>query len=250
MRRRLLVIQSDSDKTLGRLAEPLMKAGIELDARATDQELPDAAGYDGLVVLPGLANPVDDTEAVRRARGAIRAGLGADIPVLGLCLGAELLIEELGGSVYPCQPELAFREVAAAPAAAGDPLLGAAPERFSVFHAHTFAFEPPSEAETLLTNEVCVQACRHGATWAIQCHPEVTREWVSAIARDLRGEGSGLLPQTVNFFRQNGVHPDQLEHDADAAETTIGAVAERIATGFARAVAEGSASLSVIKAGP
>ncbi len=238
MRNRLLVVQSDPDKTVGRLARPLIDAGIELDAQSPEQELPSAAGYDGLVVLPGLGNPVDDTEAIRRARGAIRGGLDAEIPILGLCLGAELLIEELGGSAYPCRPELAFREVAASPVASGDPLLGAAPERFSVFHAHTFAFEPPSDAEILLTNEVCVQACRHGATWAIQCHPEVTREWVSMLASDLRGEDTGLLPATADFFRQNGVDPDQLDRDADAAEATVAAVATRIAEGFARAVAE------------
>jgi GMP synthase (glutamine-hydrolysing) len=244
VRNRLLVIQSDPDKALGRLADPLMDAGVEVDMRSPEQELPVTADYDGLIVLPGLANPVDETEAIRRSRGAIQGGLEAGIPVLGLCLGAELLIEELGGTAYACPPELAFREVFASRSASDDPLLCAAPERFSIFHAHTFAFEPPSDAEILLSNDVCVQACRQGQTWAIQCHPEATRAWVSALAGGMRGENAGLLPATADFFKQNGVDPDQLERDADMAEPTLSAIGEQIAKGFALAVAESRAAPS------
>jgi hypothetical protein len=52
---------------------------------------------------------------------------------------------------------LGFGQVAAAAAAMCDPLLDGVPERFSVFHAHTYAFEPPSDAEILLTNDACVK---------------------------------------------------------------------------------------------
>ena len=235
---RLLVVQNDPDKTLGRLADALTRAGVQLDVRSAERELPDSADYHGLVVLPGLANPVDQTAAIARARDAIEAGLQARIPILGLCLGAELLIEQLGGSAYSCRTELGFHDVVASPAAADDPLLSAAPQRFSVFHAHTFAFEPPSDAEILLTNEVCVQACRHGDTWAVQCHPEASREWVSALAASLDGADSGLLAATTGFFAENAVSSEQLERDADAAEPALSAVGECIATGFARVMAE------------
>lgn len=240
MHTRLLVVQSDPDKSLGRLEVPLIDAGADVDMRLSDRELPDVAGYDGLVVLPGLANPVDDTVEVRRTRDAIRAALDRRMPVLGVCLGGELLIEELGGRSYRCRPELGFRQVLTAAAAGEDPLLSAAPERFSVFHAHTFAFEPPSGAEILLTNDVCVQACRYGNTWAVQCHPEVSREWVSMLAARIEGRDSDLLPATASFFRENGIKPEELERDADAAEPAIALVAAQIGGGFALAVAEAS----------
>jgi hypothetical protein len=139
--------------------------------------------------------------------------------------------------VYPCRPELGFGEVFASPAALSDPLLAGVPERFSVFHAHAFAFEPPADAEVLLRNEVCVQACRHGQAWAFQCHPEVSREWVAALAAGLRGEDGGLRPATTDFFVRNGVSPEQLERDARSADPTQRQIARGVASGFASRLA-------------
>lgn len=230
--RSLLVVQSDPDKSLGRIGDALRRAGVALDVRSPDRDLPSVRGYSGLVVLPGLAAPVDEEPAVERARGAIVEALDGDLPILGLCLGGELLVQALGGTVYRSRPELGFGEVFASPVASSDPLLAGAPERFSVFHAHAYAFEPPADAEILLRNNVCVQACRHGETWAIQCHPEVSPEWVAALAAALRGEEGGLPAVTAEFFRSNGVTPEQLERDMDAADPALRLVAEGIASGF------------------
>jgi GMP synthase-like glutamine amidotransferase len=231
--RSLLVVQNDSDKPLGRLVDGLARAGVEVDVRSPDDPLPTVRRYAGLVVLPGLADPVDPTVAVNRVRGSIDEALQAELPILGICLGGQLLIEALGGGVYPSRPETGFREVLAAPAASTDPLLGGVPERFLIFHAHAFAFQPPAEAEILLTNEVCVQACRHGQTWAFQCHPETSPEWVAALASGIRGQDGGLRPATVDFFARNGVTPERLERDAGSAGSTLSSIAAGIAGGFA-----------------
>ncbi|MGB8876857.1 MAG: gamma-glutamyl-gamma-aminobutyrate hydrolase family protein [Solirubrobacteraceae bacterium] len=229
----LLVIQNDPDKSLGRLADGLQSAGARLDVRSPAAELPDVREYDGLIVLPGLANPVDDTVEIRRARDGIEGALEAGLPILGLCLGGQLLAQALGGSVHLCQHELGFGDVEALPAAAGDPLLASAPGQFPIFHAHTFAFTPPEGAEVLLVNDVCVQACRHGEAWAFQCHPEIAGDWVAALAAGLRGRDGQLLPATTGFFHSNGVNAEQLEHDAAAAEPAMQALADGIAGGFA-----------------
>jgi GMP synthase-like glutamine amidotransferase len=233
----VLVIQNDSDKSLGWIADELVSSGVRLDLRSPDRDLPGVGGYAGLIVLPGLADPVDEHAAVRRARQAIHDALLAELPILGLCLGGQLLVQALGGSVYRCQPELGFGEVSVSLAALSDPLLSGVPGRFSVFHAHAFAFEPPTDAEILLTNEVCVQACRHGESWAFQCHPEISREWVAALATGLRGEDGGLHAATVDFFRRNAVSPDQVEFDALSAEPMLGQIARGIGSGFAARLA-------------
>jgi GMP synthase (glutamine-hydrolysing) len=228
----VLVIQSDPDKSLGRIGDALMRAGVRLDARSPDRELPSVRGYAGLVVLPGLADPVDETPAVRRARGAIVEALAAEMPILGLCLGGQLLVQALGGSVHRCRPELGFRDVLASPAAAGDPLLGGVPPRLTVFHAHAFAFRPPAGAEILLTNDVCVQACRYGEAWALQCHPEVRADWVRALAAGIRGERSPLRAGTIDFFVRNGISANRLERDLERAEPAMRLLAERVADGL------------------
>lgn len=229
----VLVVQNDPDKPLGRLADALARNDVALDVRSPNQALPEVRRYAGLVVLPGLADPVDDTVAIRRARDVIDAALRVDLPILGLCLGGQLLVQALGGTVYPCHPELGFRDVVGAPAAASDPLLASAPPQFSIFHAHAFAFTPPADAEILLTNDVCVQACRHGRTWAFQCHPEVASQWVAALAAAIRGADGSLLAGTRDFFARNSVTPEQLERGAGSAEQAMRAVAAGIAGGFA-----------------
>jgi GMP synthase (glutamine-hydrolysing) len=233
MPRSLLVVQNDPDKSLGRIADALVRTGVQLDVRSPDRALPTVLRYAGLIVLPGLADPVDEDAAVQRVRDTIHEALQADLPILGLCLGGQLLVQALGGSVYPCRPELGFAEVIAAPGASSDPLLGGGPEQFSVFHAHAFAFEPPADAEILLTNDVCVQACRHGGTWAFQCHPEISPEWVTVLAAGIRGEDGGLRAVTTEFFHRNGVAPEQLERDAKLADPALRKIADGIARGFA-----------------
>ena len=236
----LLVVQNDPDKSLGRLAGGLESAGARLDVRSPGSELPDVREYNGLIVLPGLANPIDDTVEIHRARDAIEVALEAGLPILGLCLGGQLLVQALGGSVHRCQPELGFGDVEALPAAADDPLLAGAPDRFPIFHAHTFAFSPPPAAEVLLTNDVCVQACRHGEAWAFQCHPEIADDWVAALAAGLRGQDGRLLAATTGFFDSNGVTAEKLERDAAAAELAMQALADGITAGFAARLASGS----------
>jgi GMP synthase-like glutamine amidotransferase len=236
--RSVLVVQNDPDKSVGAIGGALIEAGVVLDVRSPDHDLPSVAGYGGLIVLPGLADPVDEIPPVHRARAVIEEALEAELPVLGLCLGGQLLVQELGGRVYRSRPELGFSEVYTSAHASGDPLLSGAPDRFSVFHAHAFAFEPPAEAEVLLTNDVCIQACRCGEAWAFQCHPEVSREWAEALAAGIRGEPGGLPEATAAFFRRGGVAAEELEHDARSAEPVIRRVARSIGAGFAARIGE------------
>jgi GMP synthase (glutamine-hydrolysing) len=230
---RVLVVQSDPDKPLGRITTGLERAGITLDVRSPTRELPPIVGYGGLIALPGLADPVDRTPEVDRVREAIGEALAADLPVLGLCLGGQLLVQALGGDVYRCTPELGFREVVMTPEGAGDQLLRGAPPRFSIFHAHCYAFTPPTGAQVLLESDVCVQACRLGHTWAFQCHPEASRSWVTALAAGIRGEEGELLAQTTGFFVTNGVSADALEQDLARADERMDRLATGIARGFA-----------------
>jgi GMP synthase (glutamine-hydrolysing) len=233
MNPRLLVVQNDSDKPLGRIADALAADGVALDVRMATGALPDPAGYDGLVTLPGLADPDDDDPAVHRVRHVTDQALTAGLPVLGICLGGQLLVQALGGETYRSREELGFRDVVTTEAAGSDPLLRAAPQRFSIFHAHLYAFRPPAGAVTLLENDVCVQAVRLGNTWAFQCHPEPTLAWLGGLARGIRGAPDGIDPRTVRFFATNGVDPETLERQGRDAAATADVVARGIANGFA-----------------
>jgi len=233
---RILVIQNDPDKSLGRVADALLAEGAELDVRFAHHDLPDPGGYDGIVALPGLADPGDDVASVHRTRALLAAAIERRLPVLGICLGGQLVAEALGASTYRCASELGFHDVETTPAAGGDALLGDAPDRFSTFHAHRYAFNVPADAVVLARNEVCAQAFRHGdRVWALQFHPESTIGWVDDLARTMRGEPGGVPENTARFFRSNDVDPDALERDARAAAPVAHELAAGIAAGFVQA---------------
>ena len=119
----LLVLQFDDDKGLGLLETPLLESGVGLDLRLAERRSVLSTTHAGLVVLGGIAAPDDDSRPeIVAALELIRKALARPIPVLGICLGAELLARAAAGSVQPCAPEYGYRAVRLARAGASDPL--------------------------------------------------------------------------------------------------------------------------------
>ncbi len=231
---RLLVIQNDRDKSAGRVGDSLADSGAALTVVFPSDPMPALDGFDGLVALPGLADPVDPDPSIDATRSLISRAVERGLPVLGLCLGGQLLAQATGGSVYRCEDELGYREVESTVDAGDDPLFSRAPERFSAFHAHRYAFEPPSGANELVRNDVCVQAFRLGESiWAIQFHPETTLAWVEQLAANIRNGAEGTPARTAAFFRSSGLDPEELVRSARAADDSASSIARQIGAGFA-----------------
>ena len=159
---RILVIQFDPDKTGGRIEDGMRAAGAELVRVMASDPIPDAAAFDGLLVLPSLFDPVDDRPEVHGARAAIIAARAEGIPVLGVCLGGQLVAQTAGAEIYRSQPELGIYPVRTTPAAQDDPLLAGIPAVYDSFHAHAFAFGPVPDATVLIESDACCQAMRIG----------------------------------------------------------------------------------------
>src|SRR5215210_5520583 len=103
-------------------------------------------------------------------------------PVLGICLGAQLLAKATGAHVGPArEPEIGWYPVELTHEAADDPLLGALPSRFDAFQWHYYTYGVPDGAVELARSRICTQAFRLGDNaWGVQFHPEVTLEQVEA----------------------------------------------------------------------
>jgi GMP synthase-like glutamine amidotransferase len=180
---RILSILHPGGGHSGVLAARADAAGEQLDewTPATEDAPPEPAdSYDGLVVLGGGMNVGDaDRRPYLRAEIELLAkALRRAQPVLGICLGAQLLARAAGASVQRARtPEIGWREVELCSAAAADHVVGALPRRFTAYQWHSYAFEIPFGAVELAHNEVCPQAFRLGdCAWGVQFHPEVTEE--------------------------------------------------------------------------
>jgi GMP synthase (glutamine-hydrolysing) len=191
----ILVIQHDPDKGLGLFAAPLASAAaLELDVVFAGHGELELGRHAAVIALPGVANPVDETPAIISTRDVLRDALLQQVPVLGICLGAELLAEAAGGLTHSCTPEWGYREVSLLPAAGKDALLGELPERFSVFQAHNYGFGLPPGAVALAGSADEVQAFRVGVNaWGVQFHPEPTLEmldgWTAALGHLMQANG-------------------------------------------------------------
>lgn len=181
------VLQHVPHETLGSLESHFRAAGVEWREVAlfsSDRgEIPWERGQvAGLVVLGGPMNAeqVAEYPFLRRNVIWIQEAIRRDLPVLGICLGAQLLAKSLGARVYPNRvKEIGWYEIELT-APPDDPLFGSCGGRRTVFQWHGDTFDLPARAVPLARGDLCTQqAFRYGArAYGLQFHIEVTAEMI------------------------------------------------------------------------
>lgn len=192
---RVLAIVQQPDAGPGVFAEAIREAGGELDEWAPPEQPeppPDPFGYDGVLVLGGAMN-VDEGERhpwIVEEKALLRELLEREVPLLGLCLGGQLVAEAAGGEARRApEPEIGWHQVEVTPEGEDDPLLGPLAPAFEVFQWHSYEFSLPPGATPLARSPVCLQGARIGErAWALQFHPEVSRadalHWIEDFESD------------------------------------------------------------------
>jgi GMP synthase-like glutamine amidotransferase len=169
---------------------------------AADGEAPpgDPADWDAVMVFGGAMHPDQDAEHPWLAGEArfLESALADGVPLLGVCLGAQLIARAAGGLVGPADaPEVGWFEVSRGDGA-DDPVIGALPGRFRAFQWHYYTFELPSGAVQLAASAAARQAYRLGdRVWGIQFHAEVDRTMLDHWLR----EGEDELPKPIEELR-------------------------------------------------
>lgn len=200
MSRVCALIHADPE-TPGLIAESLARRGIEIETVRgyAGESIPkDVKGRDALLVMGGPMGVYEQDRYpfLRDEIHLIRQALQAGRPVLGVCLGSQLLAAGLGAKVAPARKEIGWFPVTLSDAAASDPLWRGVDRTFIPFHWHGDAFEIPSGAVSLASSEITpIQAFRHGTNaYGLLFHLELDevmlRGMLDHFGDDLPGAGT------------------------------------------------------------
>jgi GMP synthase (glutamine-hydrolysing) len=179
--KKLLVVQHVPHEILGTLNPLLKRAGFRIRyvnfARYPEAQ-PSLDGYHGLVVLGGPMSVNDDDRFphLTTEMKLIEQAMKRNLPVLGICLGAQLIAKTLGAGVYPNdEKEIGWYDVSPTREAGSDPLLVEFRETEKIFQWHGDTFDIPKSAVHLAFSPLCAnQAFRYGENvYGFQFHLEV-----------------------------------------------------------------------------
>jgi GMP synthase-like glutamine amidotransferase len=190
---RVLAIVNDSDAGPGVFLDVLRERGDEVHSWMLPGEGPpgyDPREFDAVIVLGGAAHPDQEEQHrwIAEERALLADLLEREVPVLGVCLGAQLLGVAAGGRARRLQtPEIGFNHVQLSDAGRRDPLTGPLAPGFEALGWHSYEVLAPPGAQSLASSAACLQAFRTGpAAWGIQFHAEVTEADFEAWIEDAR----------------------------------------------------------------
>jgi GMP synthase (glutamine-hydrolysing) len=219
---RVLVLAHGREIEPGWLLDAL--AEVAADHALVDLSLGDPVPlgpWDKIVVLGGHmgAYDVDEHPWLAAEKELIRMYLADETPLLGVCLGAQMVADVIGGRAYRAPgTEAGLITLQRTAAGEEDPVIAAVSGPVVAWHHDTF--ELPAEAELLAFTADYPHAFRHGSALGVQFHPEVTpgmwERWVASagagdlvaagldpdeFAKALSADAGRLRAQAVEFFR-------------------------------------------------
>jgi GMP synthase (glutamine-hydrolysing) len=197
---RALTITYERDAGPGVFAEALRAHGVEPDSwLASDSPPPpgDPSGYDAVLVFGGSmhADQEEQHPWLAAQKALLRELLDRDVPILGVCLGAQLLSEAAGAPPSRmARPEIGWYEVEVTAEGAADSLVGPLAPAFEAFAWHRYECPVPPGAVALAHSHRSLQAFRVAEhSWGIQFHAEVSAGDVEAWMDDYRADGDDVL---------------------------------------------------------
>jgi GMP synthase (glutamine-hydrolysing) len=233
---KVLILQHEDFCPPAWLGEVIDEAGLaaELVALHRGAPMPSHEGWLALASLGGRmgAYELDDNPWIEPELKLLAEATAAGVPVLGICLGGQLLAQALGGRAYrgPVR-ELGYRPLRLTGAGRADPVLGVLDGPVLSWHQDTF--DLPPGAELLAASDLYPHAFRVGGSVGLQFHPETSpallEQWIAdagpdevrawggdaealeaeaeARAPEIGRAGRGLLAAWVATLRSTGGRP-------------------------------------------
>ncbi|RNL78949.1 type 1 glutamine amidotransferase [Nocardioides marmorisolisilvae] len=197
----VLVVQHEDGCPPAWFGTWMTASGAALDVRRpyVGEVLPvDLSEHSGLLVLGGAMNATDEvaTPWLVPTKALVREAVAHETPVLGICLGHQIVSDALGGTVEP-NPNGTQRDLLEhgwTESAADDPLFGSRPARAAHWNNDVVTEPPPGATVLARASGGEVQALRFGVrAWGIQSHPEVDEQVLALWAEEDGVDVAGFL---------------------------------------------------------
>lgn len=212
MDKTILSIQNINFETLGTLKELISSDSFSIEnIEAQKEPVPNnVKQYAAIIILGGPMAVYDNVEYLKEEQELIRQALKLDIPVLGICLGSQLIAQAIGGKVYKGRKkEIGWSEVTINSAGFMDLFKGISTKKIKVFQWHGDTYELPAKATIMASSKLYPQAFRYHSAIGIQFHletnDEMIRRWTDEYAKELESEQiepRDLLDQKNHEFNE------------------------------------------------
>ncbi len=156
-------------------------------------QLPVQKDFDVLIILGGTMGAYEENKYpwLKSIKQLIKEAINLNKYVLGICLGAQLLAEILGGKVYPhTHKEIGWTEIRLTREGKNENIFAGLPEKLVVFQYHGDTFDLPADTVLLASGQGCRnQAFMYGKrVFGLQFHPEFTADMIEQIAKTYGGD--------------------------------------------------------------
>jgi GMP synthase (glutamine-hydrolysing) len=195
MDNKILSIQNINFETLGTLRELIRSDGYQIENIVAEKEAvpTDAKRYAAIIILGGPMAVYENVLYLKREQQLIRNALKQEIPVLGICLGSQLIAQAIGGNVHKGgKKEIGWSNVMLNHSGYNDLFKGINTKSIKVFQWHGDTYDLPPKATIMASSKLYPQAFRFGSVFGIQFHMEVNaemiRRWAEEYSQELKRE--------------------------------------------------------------
>ena len=194
----ILSVQNIQCETLGLLEQMFVHDGYHIEkVNIPNNAVPtNPLGYDAIVILRGPMAVYDNLPYLAKEQELIRNAMKNDTPVLGICLGSQLIAQAAGGRVYKGKKkEIGWYDVYLTPASSNDIFRGFTDKMIRTFQWHGDTYDLPANAKILAYSDLYPQAFRIGSAVGIQFHFEVDEHLIQTWMNEYRDD---LIAERIN----------------------------------------------------